>query len=193
MSVSSHFAKTDTGRAVQLALTNRDAWSVCQDLAWALRFAPEPMVREISETIARWVPECRDDYQRSAVRAWQVRALVERGRCGEATVTLSEALAVAAKATPYSSRSDALLLLLHAACPFGAKAIAPIARDLLACREPKPHWRVLMNLVRAMELLSTTAPDLYRELRETITEDRLLRRIDRAVQRRCCGPREFFW
>jgi hypothetical protein len=193
MSVSSQFAKTDTSRAIQLALTNHDAWFVCQDLAWALRYAPEPAVEEINELIERHAMACRDEYQRSAVRAWQVRALSERGLESQAKAVVAAALPVAVLATPQSSRADALFLLFEAAFFLGPETTLPIAAALLDYREPRPHWRVSRNLVRAMAMLSRYWPASFDRFRSKIADEKLRQRIEREAGQTSCQPRPFFW
>ena len=193
MSVSSQFAKTDTSQAIQLALTNHDAWFVCQDLAWALRYAPEPAVEEINELIERHAMACRDEYQRSAVRAWQVRALSERGLESQAKAVVAAALPVAVLATPQSSRADALFLLFEAAFFLGPETTLPIATALLDCREPRPHWRVTRNLVSAVAMLCRNWPASVQRIRSEVTDEKLCRRIDREAGQTSCQPRPFFW
>lgn len=193
MSVSSQFAKTDTARAVQLALTNPEAWSVCQDLGWALRYAPDPAVEGISEFIERHAGECRDDYQRAAVRAWQVRALSERGLESQARLVVTGALSVAALATPNSSRVEALFLLFQAAFFLGPETTQQIVTALLDCREPRPHWRVTRNFVQAIVMLSRSCPASFERFRSEISDEKQRQRIDREAGQTSCQPRPFFW
>ena len=62
---------------------------------------------------AKAARECEEDYRKSAVRAWEIAALAERGCAREARKSLSDALALGKCVEPMSSRSEALLLLLQ--------------------------------------------------------------------------------
>ena len=73
----------------------------------------------IASEAARAAQECEDDYRKSAVRAWEVAALAERGSTAEARKSLSEALKLAKRIESVSSRSEALLLLMQAAFRIG--------------------------------------------------------------------------
>ena len=59
--------------------------------------------------------QCKDDYQRSAVRAWELAALAEREYLTEARRSLKEAGELAKSVDPVSSRAEARFLLLQAA------------------------------------------------------------------------------
>lgn len=170
-----------------------DPWHACQELGWVLRFAPEAMLGSVTEQLRRRATECRDDYQRSAVRAWEIRALAERGLVSEAGAALNEAIYVARQVRPNSSRSEALLLLLQAAHSLGDQAFAPLMAQLFQCQETLCHWRVEMNLVRAMELLAFADSQRAEPYLERAGSARLRARIQRALQRPIAGPRLFFW
>jgi Arc/MetJ-type ribon-helix-helix transcriptional regulator len=162
-------------------------------LGWALRYAPDPAVEKINGLIERHARECRDDYQRAAVRAWQVRALSERGLEAQARLVLAAALPVAVIATPQSSRAEALFLLFQAAFPRGPETVGPIAQKLLACRETPTHWRVSRNLACAMAMLLRHHPPSFERLRLQIADEKFLGKIVREAQCPSCEPRAFFW
>jgi hypothetical protein len=85
--------------------------------------------------------ECDDDYKRSAVRAWEIAALAERKCLTEARNSLREALALAKRIQPPSSRSEALLLLLQAAFRIGPENAAKVYETLKASCHAEEHWR----------------------------------------------------
>lgn len=132
-------------------------------------------------------------YQRAAVRAWQIRALSERGLEAEARLVLAAALPVAVSATPQSSRADALFLLFEAAFFLGPETTFPIAVALMDCREPRSHWRVIRNLVRAVAMPVRACPESRERFRFELIEEKSRQRIDREAMQTSSQPRPFFW
>lgn len=71
-------ARSDPRKALEKAKSVSEPWFRAQALAWVVRFT-DADPREIATLAAKAAAEGADDYQRSAVRAWEVAALGERG------------------------------------------------------------------------------------------------------------------
>jgi hypothetical protein len=104
------------------------------------RFTDGDPVAVASEA-AKAAEECEDDYKKSAVRAWEIAALAERGCATEARKSLSEALALSKCVEPISSRSEALFLLLQAAFRIGRNEAKRVYEALRASCPVEEHWR----------------------------------------------------
>jgi len=115
---ASTLAKSNPKKALDQARKVHEPWFRAQALSWVARFTDGDPVAIASEA-ARAAQECEDDYRKSAVRAWEVAALAERGSTAEARKSLSEALKLAKRIESVSSRSEALLLLMQAAFRIG--------------------------------------------------------------------------
>jgi hypothetical protein len=115
---ASTLAKSNPKKALDQARKVHEPWFRAQALSWVARFTDGDPVAIASEA-ARAAQECGDDYGKSAVRAWEVAALAERGSAAEARRSLSEALKLAKSVESMSSRSEALLLLMQAAFRIG--------------------------------------------------------------------------
>lgn len=92
-------ATTNPGKALDKARKIAEPWYRAQALAWVARFAENNAVA-IAREAARAAMECDDDYKQSAVRAWEIAALAERGFTVEARKSLSEATTLAKKSSP---------------------------------------------------------------------------------------------
>jgi hypothetical protein len=133
-------AKSDPKKALVQACKVNEPWFRAQALSWVTRFTDGDSVAVASEA-AKAAQECDDDYQRSAVRAWEVAALAERGCPREARKSLLEALALAKGVEPMSSRSEALLLLLQAAFRIGQDEAQSVYEVLKVSCPVGEHWR----------------------------------------------------
>jgi hypothetical protein len=133
-------AKSNPEKALAQARVVGEPWFRAQALSWVARFTDGDPVAVASEA-ANAARECEDDYQKSAVRAWEIAALAERKFTTEARQSLSEALALGKCAEPTSSRSEALLLLLQAAFGIGPEDAAKAYEVLKASCPIDEHWR----------------------------------------------------
>ncbi|MFT4639784.1 MAG: hypothetical protein ACI8T1_003109 [Verrucomicrobiales bacterium] len=107
----------------------------------AARFTDKDPV-SIAAQAAKAASECEDDYQRSAVRSWEIVALAERGFLGQAEKALSEALNLAKTVPPFSSRSEALYILFQAAFAIDRDHAIVVVNDVLNASCPlEEHWR----------------------------------------------------
>jgi hypothetical protein len=109
-------------------------------LSWVARFTDSDPAAIASEAAtAAW--ECEDDYKKSAVRAWEIAALAERGCTKQARNSLGEALLLGRQVQPISARSDALFLLLQAALRIGRDDAQKAYEILRTSCSVEEHWR----------------------------------------------------
>jgi hypothetical protein len=133
-------AKSNPAKALDLARKVSEPWYRAQALAWVARFTDGDAVAVALEA-CKAARQCEDDYKKSAVRAWEIAALAERGCIAEARKSLSEALALAGRVDPISSRSEGLLLLLQAAFRVGRDEAEKVYEILTASCRVEEHWR----------------------------------------------------
>lgn len=145
--------KFDTEAELKYAHRFTDPWYLAQDLARVARYTEEDPL-PIAARAAKAALECKDDYQRSAVRAWEIAALAQRGHAAQARASLDEALAAASTATPVSSRSEALMLLLHAAFWIGRDEALKVYEQMKATCPAEEHWRCKRNLRDGERMIS---------------------------------------
>jgi hypothetical protein len=146
-----NLARTQPKKALELAKKIAAPWYRAQALSWVARFTDANPV-----TVARYsamaAEECDDSYKRSAVRAWEIAALAERGCPAEAKEALKEAVDLAKSVNPISSRSEALFLLLQAAWTIDQKS-ATMVGTVLESSCPPEHWRARRALRESKKLL----------------------------------------
>jgi hypothetical protein len=56
-----------------------DPWCACQAFGWCARFASQPDADMLVDKAFQWAEKGIDTFQRAAVTAWPLRALVELG------------------------------------------------------------------------------------------------------------------
>jgi hypothetical protein len=187
-------AKTDPEGAFLQALSVTEPWFACQALAFVLRYGPPSIVARASAAFSSRADTCPDDYQRGAVRAWQVRALAERGLVSQAQVALARAVDFARLAEPPASRSEALFLLFQAGHPLGASSIAPLAAMLAEVWRAQPQrWRCSRALVEALAMLSVVAVTESEHILRSVADERISGRVERTIASGATTPRPFFW
>ena len=133
-------AKSNPKKALDQARKVNEAWFRAQALSWVARFTDGDPVAVASEA-AKAARQCEDDYKKSAVRAWEIAALAERGCTPQARKSLSEALTLAKSVKPISSRSEALFRLLQAAFTIGRDEASKVYEILRTSCPPDEHWR----------------------------------------------------
>ena len=136
----SALVKSDPKKALAQARKIDDPWFRAQALSWVARFTngdPDAIAREAERAAAN----CRDNYQKSAVRAWEIVALAERGFKSRARKSLNQAIELARSIQPASSRSEALFSLLQAAFALGARDANLTYQVLISSCGAEHHWR----------------------------------------------------
>lgn len=132
-------------------------WYRAQALAWVARFTDGDPI-SIATLAAKAAVECDDDYKRSAVRAWEIAALAERGSKTQAKKSLDQALKTARLASPPSSRSEALLLLVNAAMAISSREAQKVTSVLTESCPPDLHWRCKRAIRDAAKIIEGTIP-----------------------------------
>src|SRR5215204_1198436 len=148
-------AKTNVPKATEVAKKINDPWFQAQAWSHLARYADEPL--PFARKAAKSAAEGNDDYQRSAVRAWEIAALAERKLFEHARRSLAEALEVAASVTPVSSRAESLVLLFQAAFKI-SKQDAAGAAEVLRNVCTSTHWRSKRALKDVGMMLSGERP-----------------------------------
>jgi hypothetical protein len=146
-------AKDDPREALMLARHVSDPWFRAQALSWVARFTDADPVA-IAEEAAKAAVAGRDNYQQTAVRAWEIAALAERQCAAEAKRRLFSVLETADNIEPVSSRSEALLLLLQAAAKISADDAAKVYEVIQATCQPDEHWRCKRALQDAAKMIA---------------------------------------
>lgn len=133
-------AKSSPQKGLLKARSVSEPWFRAQALSWVARFTdadPVPIACEAAKAAG----ECDDNYKRSAVRAWEIAALAERGCAAKARQSLNEALTIAKCTEPISSRSEVLILLLQAAIRIGRDDPVKVYDLLVFACPTEEHWR----------------------------------------------------
>jgi hypothetical protein len=150
---ANHLAKSNPRKALDLARKVIDPWFRAQALSWVTRFTDGDPIAIASEA-AKAADECDDDYKKSAVRAWEIAALAERGCSSEARKRLRVSTRRAIKVTPASSRSEALLLLMQAALKLSREDAVSVYEALTGSCATEDHWRCKRALTDGGRLIS---------------------------------------
>ena len=186
-------AEVDAVAALRLARENPHPWFRAQALAAAARWSDESQIELLAAESLASAEACHDDYQRAAVAAWGIRALLERGRSAPAACALTAARRRALTASPPGSRAEALFALLQSAWELGAETRRMLVEDLFATHEQDQFWRVSRCLVDALAMLRATEPELAAQIAGRISKDRIQARAARVLRDRGpCGPRTWF-
>jgi hypothetical protein len=133
-------AKRDGCKALEKSRKISDPWFRSQALASVVRYIQNHPV-EIAREAFQAADECNDDYKKTAVRAWTIAALAERGLFGEAKEEMLIALARSKCVAPFSSRSEALMLLFQAAFRISKADAQAVADELKTSCGKDSHWR----------------------------------------------------
>ena len=131
-------AKSDAAKAIEIAEKISDPWFQAQAWSHLARYADKPL--QFSRKAAKSAAFGKDDYQRSAVRAWEIAALAERKYNVQARRSLTDAVELAVSVTPVSSRAEALLLLVQAAFKISKQDAVRVA-EILQTSCSSSHWR----------------------------------------------------
>jgi hypothetical protein len=183
-------ARSKSDEALMLARTIEDPWFRAQALSHGARYA-QPDPRRIAQEAEAAALECDDDFKRSAVRAWEIAALAERGCVDDARKSLRLAVYDAMRATPPSSRCESLSLLLHAAARISvddARAVAEKLRDTTG-----EHWRCDRAVVDATGVLAGLNPDVATAFANSVKEVGTRRKCQAQLESGGTSPRPFYW
>lgn len=187
-------ARSDPDAALSVARGISVPWYRAQALAAVARWIDDQRVEPIASESLAVAESCDDDYKRSAVAAWPIRALVERGHEALALDALKTARMVALAAVPPASQACAILLLLQGGWDLGAETRRELVEDLATIHREDTFWRIGRALVDALEMVSKTDKAFAVEIAERIVDDRCRRKALVAIHAdRALAPRDFFW
>ncbi|MES2257573.1 MAG: hypothetical protein V4724_03590 [Pseudomonadota bacterium] len=130
-----------------------EPWFRAQALSWVARFTDGDPVAVAAEA-AKAARDGGDNYQKCAVRAWEIAALAERVCTFEARKCLSECLFLVQTVEPISSRSEALLLLLQASVKITHQDAEEVHELLKTLCQSEEHWRVKRALRDGARIIS---------------------------------------
>jgi hypothetical protein len=186
-------AQRDAAKALAVARAVPDPWFRCQALGAVARWIDETRVASIADEAFAAAAMCHDDYQRAAVAAWPIRALIERQHLGRAKQALDDARQRARLATPNGSQAEALLLLLQAGWPLGAGARLPFVEHLLELHHADTFWRIGRALASALAMLGTDDVETARQMIAMVRNDSHGAKVRRAIAARPDQrPRDYF-
>jgi hypothetical protein len=185
-------AKTDSQCALRNARTIPDPWFRAQALAYVARYCDEnPTV--IADQAANAARACADAYQQCAVRAWEIAALAERSDCTAASARLESVLSKVKQVNPSSSRSEALILLLHAAARITSHAVQTVSEMIVRITDCDSHWRCQRAAVDAIGILCRFSSESASCLSQSISDAKLRSKCDKLIAAGGSSPRPFFW
>ncbi len=144
-------AKTDSEKASKIAFKINEPWFQAQAWSHLARWAEKPL--PFAQKAAKTAAETRDEYQRSAVRTWEIAALAERKLFVQARRSLKEAVDLAVTATPIGSRAESLFLLFQAAFKISAEDAATVSEAFEASCD-STHWRVVRARKNIISMLN---------------------------------------
>lgn len=150
-----NLSKTDVANAMKIAEKIGDPWFQAQAWSHLARWADDSL--QFSRHAAKSASKTKDDYQKSAVRAWEVAALAERGYRDQARKSLAEAVDLAASVSPLPSRAEALFLLFQSAFKISKDDAMKVEQVMIAtCTQT--HWRIKRALRDAAVMLKDEVP-----------------------------------
>jgi hypothetical protein len=148
-------AKTDTEKAAKITREIRDPWFEAQAWSHVARYADSPL--EFAAKASMAATKTKDDYQRSAVRAWEIAALAEQEYFDQARQALTEAVELAKIIDHEGSKAEALLLLFQAAFKV-SKDDATYVAKLFEETSSLTHWRAKRALKDIASMLQGERP-----------------------------------
>lgn len=148
-------AKTNPDKGIEIAKKISDPWFQAQAWSHLARHADKPL--PFARKAAKAASQTKDDYQRSAVRAWEIAALAERKLYVQARRSLTEAVELAVSVTPIGSLAESLFLLFQAAFKISIDDAAAVAEVLNRSCDSN-HWRAKRALKESVTMLSGEMP-----------------------------------
>ncbi len=148
-----NLARSDPREALEVAREIYDPWYRAQAYSWIARFTDGSPLDAVSHA-ASAANACKDKYQKTGVRAWEIAALAERGYLTEARDALETALEYSREIPQLSSRAEALMLLLAAAYRIGNDMLVKVVQELRDSCGEDSHWRCKRAIKEASKIVS---------------------------------------
>jgi len=128
-------------------------WFKAQALAHIARYSNKSDVLIVVKEARKTASECDDDYKKSSVRAWEIVALSETGFKKEAKTSLKEAVDLASKIEPLSSRCESLFQLFQSSCHIDMQVAENLYERMKSLCPIEEHWRAKRAIKNANEIL----------------------------------------
>lgn len=146
-------AKTNIAEAMVEAKKEQRAWYRAQAYAHILRYTDTPLqVLKLAKNAAK---QGSDKFQQSAVRAWEISALVHIGMIEEANKSLNDALKNARHISQAGSRAEAFVHLFQAAYEIDRRSAKKVYDSFSDCCDGENgHWRCKRAMKWMREALS---------------------------------------
>lgn len=189
-----HFAPSNPDKALVLARKVSDPWFRCQALAWVARFAPEKEVMKIAREAFKSASEGKDAYQRVAVAAWPLHALVERGEGKVAEGCLLSLLKESRNIEPATSRMAALFLLFQALYPQPKSTWQKVLAEIKSVSQSEMSKKAGGILCDVAIMLASVDKEEADRVVKVIPEGTYKRQAERRLtEGETLEPRSFFW
>jgi len=146
-------AKTNIRDAYLIIKKIKQPWFKTQALAAILRYSDNINVLKMAKEARNTAYECDDDYKKSCVRAWEIVALAECGFKNESIKSLNEAVDLASRVQPLSSRCESLFQLFSASCHIDMKVSEKLYERMQSFCPIEEHWRAKRAMKNANEIL----------------------------------------
>ena len=149
----SKLAQINVRDAYLLIKKIKQPWFKAQALASILRYSDNINILKIAKEARKIAYTCDDDYKKSSVRAWEIVALSETGFKKESESSLKEAVDLASKIEPLSSRCEGLFGLFQASCHVDMKIAVKLYERMKSLCPIEDHWRAKRAIKNANEIL----------------------------------------
>ncbi|MCB9849188.1 MAG: hypothetical protein H6817_00615 [Phycisphaerales bacterium] len=171
-----------------------DAWKSCLELAWdAWRARDGAEFDRLIRAALKVRDRCGDPYERSAVAAWPLRAMIERDRTDGLGRLMNNAVETIDAIEPPISRADALFLIWQAIHPIKKYREQLLPMQVAACHAAK-SWKGYYILSEVILIVAADDPDAARALAAKMADGKekraTLRKLDDGTT---LSPRPFFW
>ena len=179
--IVSELAETDNHAALKVARRIDVPWYRCQALARVARYAPHSEFDDRIDEAFAAANAASEAYDRVAVSAWPLRAMIERGQTSRLPELLVKLRSMADVIDHPVSRMDAMGSLLDGVFPAGD----PYRRDMFdayvrACRAAN-SWKAGRGLAGFALRIAAHEPALARAVLESMRDSRYKRRAMREL------------
>jgi hypothetical protein len=147
--IACDLAASDTERAVHYAHQIDDPWYACQAFSYCARYGPEADFDRFIQLAFDRAASAADEYQKLAVTAWPLRALIERYRSEYAKEHFRQLKNMASRVEPLASRAEACFHVWQAVGVNDALSHEAFPWVLANCH-PIRHWRQERAVRRAV-------------------------------------------
>ena len=167
--------------AYKLAKSMKLPWYATQSLAAVARWETSAArASRIAENSFRRALDCRDYYQRAAVSAWPLAALVERGSITAAQNAIPALLELVRREDNGASRAEAIYGLWIAAVPKSYPDFSDLHEAFVAITQEANSWRAGRAQCGVVYALQSVDPEEARRIYALMTPSRFKKFAARA-------------